>query len=173
MSVESVPGPARGHLESERFRQVFRRQATTVAVVTLAGPVGFTATSVVSLSATPPLLSFNVAHRSSHYPVFRSSTHAAVHLLRSDQRRLATIFATAGLDRFALVDGWTRGVYGLPILPDVLAWTAVRIRNRLDTGDHSLVVGEVVQAEYGDGLPLIYHDGRYADLDRSSRNGHA
>jgi flavin reductase (DIM6/NTAB) family NADH-FMN oxidoreductase RutF len=63
-----VPSQLAGSdVEPELFRRVFAGHASGVAVVTAAGrdPVGFTATSVVSVSAEPPLLSFNVSLTSS------------------------------------------------------------------------------------------------------------
>ncbi|MBW8821649.1 MAG: flavin reductase, partial [Streptomyces sp.] len=45
------------------LRSVFRQHAAGVAVITAsgdAGPVGFTATSLASVSAEPPMLSFGI-----------------------------------------------------------------------------------------------------------------
>lgn len=52
------------------LRSVFRRHAAGVAVVTArggAGPVGFTATSLTSVSADPPLVSFGISTGSSSW----------------------------------------------------------------------------------------------------------
>ena len=55
------------------FRSVFRQHAAGVAVITAQGshPVGFTATSLTSVAADPPLLSFGVGTGSSSWPVHR------------------------------------------------------------------------------------------------------
>ena len=53
-------------LDQAVFRSVFRRHAAGVAVITAAAggrPVGFTATSLTSVSVEPPLLSFGISHR--------------------------------------------------------------------------------------------------------------
>lgn len=50
-------------LTAQELKAIFRRHAAAVAVVTLqgpAGPAGFTATSVISVSATPPHLAFSI-----------------------------------------------------------------------------------------------------------------
>lgn len=51
------------------FKQAFRRHAAGVAIITARGPegrpVGFTATSLASLAATPPLATFNMARTAS------------------------------------------------------------------------------------------------------------
>ncbi|MFE7431305.1 flavin reductase family protein, partial [Streptomyces sp. NPDC057545] len=53
------------------LRSVFRRHAAGVAVITAAAgrPVGFTATSLNSVAAEPPLVSFGVGTSSSSWPV--------------------------------------------------------------------------------------------------------
>ncbi|MFC7624388.1 flavin reductase family protein [Microlunatus sp. GCM10028923] len=167
--IPTTPGPG-PRLADGTFRHLFRRHAAGVAVVTVGGsaPVGFTATSLSSLSAEPPLLSFNINRRSSSWPALRSAAAVAVHLLAHDQSALATTFATSGIDRFARVPGWRRNRAGLPILPDVLAWMTVEVRHLVDAGDHSLVVGEIVEAEVRDGRPLVYHDGQFARLAEDS-----
>ncbi|MCW7991564.1 flavin reductase, partial [Streptomyces platensis subsp. clarensis] len=52
------------------LRSVFRQHAAGVAVITAHGerPVGFTATSLNSVAADPPLISFGVGTGSSSWP---------------------------------------------------------------------------------------------------------
>ncbi|MGQ4336108.1 flavin reductase family protein, partial [Streptomyces hayashii] len=53
------------------LRSVFRRHAAGVAVITASGgtgPVGFTATSLSSVSAEPPMLSFGIGTGASSWP---------------------------------------------------------------------------------------------------------
>ncbi|HLT59844.1 MAG TPA: flavin reductase family protein [Microlunatus sp.] len=172
MSAQPIPAdplrpePRPARLAGDTFRHVFRRHAAGVAVITVGGaaPVGFTATSLSSLSSEPPLLSFNINRGSSSWPALSSASLVAVHLLAHHQHDLATTFATSGIDRFARVAGWRRHRTGLPMLPDVLAWMAVELRQSVDAGDHSLVIGEIVEAEFTEGRPLLYHDGRFARI---------
>lgn len=159
----------RDHLpgvSAETFRAVFRRHAAGVAVIATGGPCprGFTATSLVSLSASPPLLSFNVSHGSSCWPAVEQADHLALHLLAADQVALARTFATPGIDRFAAVSGWQRGPLDLPVLPGVMAWLGVRVQARVPAGDSSVVVAEVLHAEHAEARPLLFHAGRYAGL---------
>ena len=145
---------------------MFRRHAAGVAVIATAGasPVGFTATSLVSLSASPPLLSFNISHGSSSWAAVEQAEHLSLHLLASDQRAVATLFATSGIDRFARLGDWERAPLELPRIPGVMAWMAASVRAKLSAGDHSVVIAEVLHAEHADKRPLLYHSGRYADL---------
>ena len=58
-------------VDRETYRRVFREYAGDVIVVTLDGsdgPHGFTATSLTSVSAEPPIISFVINERSSSWP---------------------------------------------------------------------------------------------------------
>jgi hypothetical protein len=85
------------------LRSVFRRHAAGVAVITArgeTGPVGFTATSVASVSADPPMLSFGIGTGASSWPAIAATEYVGVHVLGEHQQELATTFARSGADRF-------------------------------------------------------------------------
>ncbi|MCL9762501.1 flavin reductase family protein [Frankia sp. AiPa1] len=150
---------------SDGLREAFRRHAAGVAVVTFprrGEPAGFTATSVTSLSHRPPLLSLALARTSSLVPTLHAAETLVVHLLGHDQRELARRFAEPGADRFAAPTRWRRLGTGEPLLLDAAVWLRCRIRERIATGDHWLVVAEVLDSRMErPAAPLIYHDGSY------------
>ncbi|GLW46946.1 flavin-dependent reductase [Streptomyces sp. NBRC 14336] len=150
------------------LRSVFRRHAAGVAVITAFGehgPVGFTATSLTSVSAEPPMLSFGVGTGSSCWPTLSAATHVGVHLLGEHQRELAATFARSGADRFAPPTSWRPGPEGVPVLDDVPAWLICRITARVPAGDHRIVLAEVLLGDpTGPGRPLLYHQGRFTGL---------
>jgi flavin reductase (DIM6/NTAB) family NADH-FMN oxidoreductase RutF len=153
---------------ADDFRAAFRRHAAGVTVVTLAGPdgpLGFTATSVTSVSLDPPMLSFCLAHTSSNWAAVAQATYLSVNVLTEGQEELAARFATKGIDRFAPPTVWSPGAFDLPVLDGVAAWIAVRVARQVPAGDHTLLVGTVVGTVLGDaGAPLLHHDGRFARL---------
>lgn len=150
------------------FRSVFRQHAAGVAVITAQGsgePVGFTATSLTSVSAEPPLVSFGIGVGSSSWPVVSEAEHVGVHILGEHQEDLAGTFATSGADRFGASTGWREGPEGVPVLDDVLAWLVCRVVARVPAGDHRIVLAEVVLGDpSGAGRPLLYHEGRFNGL---------
>lgn len=172
MTVSARPGSAvadadAADFDSTVFRSVFRRHATGVAVVTAAGarPVGFTATSLTSVAADPPLLSFGVSSVSSSWPVIAEAEHVGVHILGEHQRELATTFARSGADRFGPPTDWCSGPHGVPLLADVPAWLVCRVVARVPAADHHIVVAQAVAGDPdGPGRPLLYHQGRYTVL---------
>ncbi|MFB7736412.1 flavin reductase family protein [Streptomyces sp. NPDC056112] len=150
------------------LRSVFRRHAAGVAVITArgdAGPVGFTATSLTSVSAEPPLLSFGVGTGGSSWPAIAATEHVGVHILGEHQEELAATFARSGADRFGAPTAWREGPEGVPVLDGVLAWMVCRVVTRVPAGDHRIVLAEVVLGDpTGAGRPLLYHQGRFSAL---------
>lgn len=157
-------------IAEETFRRVFRKHPAGVAIVTAAGeggPVGFTATSLASLSSAPPLVSFGVGRRASSWATVCAAEFVAVHLLETDQQQLATVFARSGADRFAPPTSWRTGPHGVPLLDDVSAVMVCRKVYDLPAGDHTLVIGQPVYAREGAAArPLVYLDGRYGSVSR-------
>ncbi|MER5597491.1 flavin reductase family protein [Streptomyces sp. NPDC002265] len=167
--MTATPDLAASRLASpDLLGSVFRRHAAGVAVITArgaAGPVGFTATSLTSVSAEPPLLSFGISTGSSSWPAVSTATHVGVHILGEHQRELAGTFARSGADRFGAPTAWREGPEGVPLLDDVSAWLVCRVVTRVPAGDHRIVLAEVTVGDpTGPGRPLVYHQGRFNAL---------
>ncbi|GHG09275.1 flavin-dependent reductase [Streptomyces zaomyceticus] len=168
LRVDAVPtiGAPR-QASPDLLRSVFRRHAAGVAVVTARGerPVGFTATSLNSVAADPPLISFGVGTSSSSWPVLAEAEHIGVHILGEHQQDLAATFARSGADRFGEGTRWSEGPEGVPVLDDVLAWLVCRVVARVPAGDHRIVIAQAVAGDPdGVGRPLLYHHGRFNAL---------
>ncbi|MFH8486808.1 flavin reductase family protein [Streptomyces longisporoflavus] len=150
------------------LRSVFRQHAAGVAVITAqgpAGPVGFTATSLVSVSAEPPMLSFGIGTGASSWPAVSEAEHVGVHILGEHQLDLASTFARSGADRFGAGTRWYEGPEGVPVLDGTLAWLVCRVAARVPAGDHRIVLAEAVVGDpSGVGRPLLYHQGRFNAL---------
>ncbi|MGM9336782.1 flavin reductase family protein [Streptomyces murinus] len=167
--MTALPGLGTPQLASpDLLRSTFRRHAAGVAVITArgaAGPVGFTATSLTSVSAEPPMISFGVGTGASSWPAIAEAEHIGVHILGEHQGDLAATFARSGADRFGAPTAWRDGPEGVPVLDDVLAWLVCRIVARVPAGDHRIVLAEVVLGDpTGGGRPLLYHQGRFTAL---------
>jgi len=161
------PGTTAREVSAEDFKAVFRNHPAGVAVVTLRGPhgpVGFTATSVISVSAAPPVLAFSLAAASSSRPAVEHAGSVVVNFLAEQQEGLATRFATSGIDRFAEQD-WHRLPTGEPVLLGTAAWVRGEIEQRIPVGDSTLVTVRVVLSRRdGAGRPLLYQDRAYHRL---------
>ncbi|GAA2590550.1 flavin reductase family protein [Dactylosporangium fulvum] len=160
-------------MDSGLFRRVLRRHASAVVVVTVPGPVGFTATSFTSVSLDPPLVSFSVARAASVWPSVEAAGLVAVHVLTDDQEQVARIFATPGIDRFAEHSkrggSWHEDPAGVPLLDGVLAVLICKAAKLVEAGDHMIVIASPVSATHHDdesAAPLVYHAGTYMTLER-------
>lgn len=156
-------------VDSDLFRALLRRHAAAVVVVTAPGapPAGFTATSFTSVSLDPPLVSFCLAHSASAWPAVTAAEVVAVHVLTAEQEHVARTFATRGIDRFAAHGSWTTGPGGVPLLDGVLARIVCRVEQRVEAGDHTIVLATPETGSHHEDVsaaPLVYHDGHYTHL---------
>ena len=106
----------------DAFKQAFRRHAAGVAVVTArtpeGEPVGFTATSLASLAAVPPLASFNMSRVSSAWPAVENTDYVIIHMLGTHNRDVAELLAGPKDLRFD-GDHWSAGPHDIPLLKSV------------------------------------------------------
>jgi flavin reductase (DIM6/NTAB) family NADH-FMN oxidoreductase RutF len=156
---------------ADTFKAIFRRHPAGVAVVALAEgerPVGFTATSVISVSADPPLLAFSIAATSSAWPTLAEATTLTVNFLGAEQVDVSARFATRGVDRFAGV-AWHPLPTGEPVLDDAPAWVRGEVVERIPAGSSFLVLVRVLESAQSSAVaPLVYHDRAYHQLDEGS-----
>lgn len=147
------------------LRRVFRRHASGVAVITTSHrrrPVGLLVTSLASVSAAPPLISFNVALSSSSWPALEQNDDVGVHVLAADQTGLAGVFARPGADRFGPPTAWQSGPSDVPVLEGCVSWSLARVQQRVYAGDHVIVVARLLRVEtHEDRRPLLHYDGAY------------
>ncbi|KPL29487.1 flavin reductase family protein [Streptomyces anulatus] len=152
----------------DRFKQVFRRYPAGVVVVTAdsgRGPVGFTATSLTSLSLDPPLVSYGIGVAASSWPHVEAAASTVVNFLGADQESLARTFATSGIDRFAAPTAWRRLPEGEPVLDGVAGWLRLETERIVPAGDHRIVIARVTDSWLDeDRAPLLFHDGAYHSL---------
>lgn len=147
------------------FKHAFRRHAAGVAIITASAPdhspVGFTATSLASLAAVPPLATFNMARTASAWPTIAETDHVAIHMLGVRNRALAERMSREHSLRFT-GDHWRRGPHRLPILNGVTSWMIARIVNRIPVHDSAVVVVQIEQGGTGaDDAALLYHERDY------------
>lgn len=158
--MSAPPGP----VPAAVLREVLGHFVSGIVVITAAsaaGPLGFTCQSFASLSLEPPLVSFAPARTSTTWPRIREVGTFCVNVLAADHQELSAAFARSGADKFAGV-AWRPGSSGSPVLDGVSAWIDCRLWNEFDGGDHTVVVGHVLDlgAEPAR-LPLLYYRGRY------------
>ena len=162
---DPVPATPTAPDDVEAFKQAFRRLAAGVSAITArtpdGRPVGFTATSLASLAATPPLATFNMARVSSAWPAIENTEHVAIHILGSRNRSLAQKLSGPREERF-VGDHWAPGPHELPVLKDVPAWMVGRIVERVKVHGNAVIVVQIESGGLGaEDEGLLYHERRY------------
>ncbi len=147
------------------FKLAFRRLAAGVSVITAlhpdGTPAGFTATSLASLAADPPMATFNMARKASAWPAIEQTEHVIVHLLGIRNRAAAEQLSAAAEQRFA-GSHWAPGPLGLPLLNDVPAWMLCRIIGRYPVEQSAAIVVRIEDGALGEAdVPLLYHERSY------------
>ena len=146
------------------FRQLLGRFATGVTVVTTldaAGkPCGMTASSLAAVSLDPPLLLVCVDRHGDFGPVLLNAATFAVNVLAADQEALSRRFAADGIDRFNGVS-WSAGPGSIPLLADAVAHIVCEREHDVESGDHRVFFGRVMDGTSFDRPPLLHFRGRY------------
>jgi flavin reductase ActVB len=165
-------------MNSADFRDALAHFASGVTVVTARAAipsgtghalVGFTATSFTSVSLSPPLVLVCVSHTASAHDGFVHAELFAVNVLAQGQVWIAEQFARKNVDRF---EGVPLVVGGrAPLIEGAIAHLECRPHSRIEAGDHTVVFGEVLEAQVhanaaGKRGPLLYYARRFAGLER-------
>jgi flavin reductase (DIM6/NTAB) family NADH-FMN oxidoreductase RutF len=152
-------------LDTRELRRTLGCFATGVTVVTTLDsdgrPRGMTANSFTSVSLDPALILVCVAKSAPIMAVLEKAAGFVVNILEEQQRHLSQRFATPGIDKFHGVD-WRAGSTGAPILAETLAHLDCGMHQRVDAGDHVILIGQVVDFARNEAAPLLFCRGNYA-----------
>jgi len=157
-------------LDPDSYRAVLGRFASGVTVVTTVDEGGrdhgMTVSAFCSLSLEPPLVLVCIDQQASMHDMLQPERPFAVNVLSAGQEALSRRFASGDPpNRFDGL-GYRRGLTGVPLLEDVLAWLEARVDTRIPQGDHTIIVGRVESAATRQERPLLYYRGGYAQLER-------
>lgn len=154
------------------FRRVISRFATGVTVVTARqNGVHFamTANSFTSVSLEPLLVLFCVEKVARFHDVVLAAGRWGVSVLGDGQEPASRWFATRGRpDADQLADfAWIRGRHtGAALFAAAIATLECATYAVHDGGDHTIIVGEVLEAAArpGPATPLVFYESRYRAL---------
>ncbi len=156
--------------KTDLFKEVMGNYPTGVTVVTMMDeegtPIGLTVNSFASVSLDPMLLLWSIDKRVSSYEKFTQTKKFAVHVLAHDQAEVCSLFASKGLDRFKNTD-WSESANGLPIIADCAGVFQCEMHDTIEAGDHSILVGKVIDIESNKKEPLLYHKRKFAGIPDS------
>ncbi|HWH15644.1 MAG TPA: flavin reductase family protein [Miltoncostaeaceae bacterium] len=151
-------------VDAQHFRDCLALWASGVTVCTARdghGPVGITAASFSSLSLDPPLVLVCIDHRARSHDGLVGAEGFVVHVLAEDQADLSERFARPGPEKFTEEGPLEPGPFGAPLLPLGTARLVCAHHAALEGGDHTILVGRVLEVATTDRRPLVYWARRY------------
>ena len=161
-----------GELEGDpaiAFRRTLGMFATGVTVLTTRNGDqvhGMTANAFMSVSLTPPLVLISLDRRARLCSMLHEASRFGVSVLADEQAALSDRFAGRVVEgpeaRFFVV-------HDTPLVDGALAHLVARVVRSYWGGDHSLFLGHVEYARYGEGRPLLFHGGRYERIVEDPR----
>ncbi|GAA1467154.1 flavin reductase family protein [Microbacterium thalassium] len=159
----------------EALKALFRDHPSGVTVITANspdGPVAMTASSLFSISVTPPLIVFSASALSSSTSALLAADTVVVHLIDAECHDLAVLGATSGADRFADPYRWAVLPTGEPFYLAPRRRVRGQVVKKVDAGAATLFVIHVIEAwneDEADGHPLVYHNRQWHVLSEHSR----
>lgn len=141
------------------YRKALGSFPTGVTIVTafdaLGEPWGLTANSFTSVSLEPPVISVCIAKSGRVFPTLKASNTFAVNILSADQKDLALHFASRVENRFT-DRKWESHPDGAPLFPGASARLDCVVHNRVEAGDHEILLGRVIRYDHSPNPPLAY-----------------
>ena len=152
-SFSAIPSAASEYVNEADRRTVLRLFPYGLYAVTVRSgdqDHGITAAWVMQASFAPPMVVASVESESRALPMIRDAKAFAVNVLAAEQRELAARLGgasgAAAPAKLAGTPAKAGPVTGAPVLTQALGWLECRLVATMPAGDHTLVLGEVVEA---------------------------
>jgi flavin reductase (DIM6/NTAB) family NADH-FMN oxidoreductase RutF len=153
-------------IDDARFKLAMSHFASGVTVVTTEHEgiaYGMTVASFASLSLHPPLVLVCIEKGVKTHDAIVAAGSFGISILGDAQADVSGRFASKSDEKFAGVK--TRhGELGVPLIEGSICTLECRVHNQLSGGDHTIFVGEVVDARTSEGEPLVYYRSGYRKL---------
>ena len=153
-------------VDDAEFKAAMSHFASGVTIVTTESEgraYGMTVASFASLSLHPPLVLVCVEKAVKTHDAIAAAGKFGVSILAANQAEISTRFASRSDDKFAGIPV-DRGALGVPLIRGALTTLECKVREQLPGGDHSIFVGEVVDARTAGGTPLLYFRSGYREM---------
>jgi 4-nitrophenol 2-monooxygenase / 4-nitrocatechol 4-monooxygenase, reductase component len=153
-------------IDNGQFKNAMSHFASGVTVVTTeheGALFGMTVASFASLSLHPPLVLICIEKGVKSHNALSAAGKFGVSILGSSQQDISYRFASKVDDKFSGIAVWN-GQLGVPLIEGAICTLECRVKEQLPGGDHTIFVGEVVEARTVEAPPLIYFRSGYREL---------
>ncbi len=155
-------------IDDAGFKLAMSHFASGVTIVTTVHDgraYGMTVASFASLSLHPPLVLVCIERSVKTHDAIIAAGKFGVSILGSDQSDISSKFASRSEDKFAGVDV-VPGELAVPLIANALTSIECRLYDRVPGGDHTIIIGEVVDIHTREGDPLLYFRSGYREMKR-------
>jgi flavin reductase (DIM6/NTAB) family NADH-FMN oxidoreductase RutF len=111
----------------------------------------------------PPLVLVCIANSAASRADFTSANGFGISIPSQQQVDISVTFATAGANKFDRVR-WMRSGGDNPIIEAGVAWLDCAKHEMISAGDHSILLGRVLDFGHSSEAPLGFYQGRYMSL---------
>ncbi|MEC9414717.1 MAG: flavin reductase family protein [Pseudomonadota bacterium] len=151
---------------NKELRKSFGKFATGVAVITFTNNknqrLGITVNSFTSLSLKPPMILWCLDKSSDLYEELLNTNTYTVNFLSEHQENIAHLLSQKNDHSLDSVE-YKEGPNGLEI-EGTIGWISCSKNNSIDSGDHSILVANVLDCHVNEGKPLIFWGSNYQKL---------
>jgi len=156
----------------EKFKECMRTLPTGVTVITTESTGGHkegaTINTIASLSLSPLLIMFGIKKSSFFYKNFLDCKYFTVNILSESQQNVSDAFTKLNVKKWKTVTLLNTTTTNSPAIAGTLAFLECKNHKIYDGGDHSIMVGKVVNAvTLENKKPLVYFNSKYAKLQES------
>ena len=155
-------------IDGKKLRQVAGAFPTGVTIVTTEkadGSIhGMTASSFLSVSLDPALVSFCIKGDAAIFPMLNLGKTVGISILKSTQQQVSNQFAGFNKEEIE-VPMVKKG--GASVITNALAWYCTEVHRIIPAGDHFMILCEVKDLERAaEGNPLVYWSGYRTTSDK-------
>lgn len=161
MTDTFIPAPD----NQRQMRDALGLFATGVTVVTsntMEGPMGITVNSFTSVSMDPPLILWCPAKSSNRHDAMASANRFALHIMSEEQDAITMGFVQSH-DAFGTFAPEVSD-HGVPLIPNCPARFECHIRDRIDAGDHTVIIGHVDRVTTNASTPRLFLSGGWGSF---------
>jgi flavin-dependent trigonelline monooxygenase, reductase component len=152
--------------DQKEYRSALASFATGVTVVTTTDETGaghgLTVNSFTSVSLDPPLVLWCLGNKSDSYELFSKTDHYAVNILAAGETDFAMRFAGKGDQQLAAGEFEILKT-GAPALPQAIATFDCKVVQRVEAGDHLILIGQTQGFVTRPDSGMTYFRGAFGD----------
>lgn len=153
-------------VDEAKFKLAMSHFASGVTIVTTTHEgtqFGMTVASFASLSLHPPLVLICVEKSVKTHEAIAAARKFGVSFLAAEQAEISSRFASRREDKFEGVSV-QHGMLGVPLIEGAITTIECTLQDQLPGGDHTIFVGEVVDVQTREGVPLLYYRSGYREM---------